>query len=192
MNTITLSPSGGIGACEAGRPRHNWVAFTGYSRTGKDTAALPLIARGFTRRCFGDIIKRRIENQVEDICGFSSFTQVDAEKAIIRPILEWHGDYRYQDVMNEFFIDLARIRGPVVNSRLCRGAEAREWTQRGGIIIRLKKAPYTPHTQWEVTTDMEVSPFVTHELENNSSIEDLHSAVMNITYGQVSHPKVAV
>lgn len=164
-------------------PAPRRVALTGYARSGKDTAALPLIQRGFARRCFGDIIKHQVDNLVKDNLGFSAYTEVDTQKNLIRPLLETWGDVNYAGVMSEFF---AFLPPDSVNTRLCRVEEAREWKRQGGIIVLVQRErngetqPAT--TQWEhdVVQALELSEMIDIVLVNDGSIEDLHATVRDI------------
>jgi hypothetical protein len=153
------------------------IAFTGYARSGKDAGAMPFIQAGFTRRCFGDIIKKQVDGLVKDNMGFSAFTEVDTQKNLIRPLLETWGDVNYAGVMSEFFAFLPQ---DTVNTRLCRVAEAREWRRQGGIIVQLTREhnglAMPPTTTWEydVLWALNASGLVDIVVVNDSSVEDLH------------------
>lgn len=128
----------------------NLIAFTGYARAGKDEAAKVLIENGWKRHAFGDIIKQQIDSLVRQHLGFSAFTEVDAEKRLIRGTLEQWGESNYANVMRAYFDTLPP---KTVNVRLCRAAEAVEWHKREGLIIEIKRRTngewHPPATDWE-------------------------------------------
>ena len=122
------------------------IAFAGYAREGKDAAAQRLIASGWKRCAFGDIIKRQLDPLINHHLGFSAFTEDDTQKKQIRPILEQWGEVNYDGVMREFFDTLP---ARAVNTRLVRLREAKEWMRRGGIILRIRRPGVEPATDWE-------------------------------------------
>jgi hypothetical protein len=122
------------------------IAFAGYAREGKDAAAQRLIASGWKRCAFGDIIKRQLDPLINHHLGFSAFTEDDTQKKQIRPILEQWGEVNYDGVMREFFDTLP---ARAVNTRLVRLREAKEWMRRGGVILRIRRPGVEPATDWE-------------------------------------------
>jgi len=74
------------------------IAFTGLSGCGKDSAAQPLLARGYQRACFGDVIKGIFDAQCRELLGFSAFTEHRPDKEKIRPLLVHGGDVFYDEV----------------------------------------------------------------------------------------------
>jgi len=99
------------------------IALTGYGGCGKDELARPLVAHGYTRRCFGDVIKRQLDPLIREHFGFSAFTSDLAEKAKIRPILEQWGECNYDRVAGEFFDTVPEY---CVNTRISRMGEVEE------------------------------------------------------------------
>ena len=122
------------------------IAFAGYAREGKDAAAQRLIASGWKRCAFVDIIKRQLDPLIKHHLGFSAFTEDDTQKKQIRPILEQWGEVNYDGVMREFFDTLP---ARAVNTRLVRLREAKEWMRRGGVILRIRRPGVEPATDWE-------------------------------------------
>jgi hypothetical protein len=122
------------------------IAFAGYAREGKDAAAQRLIASGWKRCAFGDIIKRQLDPLIKHHLGFSAFTEDDTQKKQIRPILEQWGEVNNDGVMREFFDTLP---ARAVNTRLVRLREAKEWMRRGGVILRIRRPGVEPATDWE-------------------------------------------
>jgi hypothetical protein len=154
----------------------NRIAFCGYSRTGKDTAALPLLVAGYERRAFGDIIKRQIDTLVTHHMGFSAFTTISEEKAKIRRTLESWGEDNYDAILEEFFNELPER---CVNTRLCRVREARRWIEEGGVLVEIARKPNLPHTEWEQRTMVEMRSLglVSKVIHNDSTEAELHRHV---------------
>lgn len=122
------------------------IALTGYGGCGKDELARPLIEHGYTRKCFGDIIKRQMDDLVKRHLGFSAFTTDPEQKARIRPILEQWGECNYEGISQEFFQDLPEY---CVNTRISRLSEIEEWLERGGVVVGVRRPGVTPQTEWE-------------------------------------------
>jgi hypothetical protein len=154
----------------------NLIAFAGFAREGKDAAAAKLVSLGWSRTAFGDIIKRQVDSLVKQHLGFSAFTEIDLEKRKIRPILEQWGEVNYDGVMQEFFGSLPNY---AVNTRLVRLREAKEWIDRGGIILRIRRPGVEPATDWERTRLQELyDGGVIHDtIINDSSLEVLWDRV---------------
>jgi hypothetical protein len=152
------------------------VAFTGVARAGKDEAGRALIADGFVRHCFGDIIKGQLDPFVRQHLGFSAFTENDVQKRQIRTLLESWGDANYDNIMAEYF---ATLPERAVNTRLVRTREAAEWRARGGFIYEIRRPHVSPATQWEslALQDLWMAELVDGVIENNGSPEDLHAKV---------------
>lgn len=154
------------------------IAFTGYARSGKDTAAVPLIERGWQRLCFGDIIKRQVGPLTAQYLGISSRTEDDLEKTIIRPLLETWGEVNYDGVMQEFFRECEKYEC-VVNTRLVRVREANEWRRRGGIIVLIERPGVGPATNWERDMLFQLcdARLIDYRIEN-TTVEHLHKKVL--------------
>jgi hypothetical protein len=154
----------------------NLIALCGYARTGKDEAAKALIADGYHRRCFGDIIKGQIDELVRRHLGFSAFTQDDAQKARIRHILEHWGDANYDGITREFF---ATLPEKCVNTRLVRLREAREWKARGGVILEVRRPGAEACSSWEAANlyKLQEAGVIDAVLNNDGGIAELHAAI---------------
>jgi hypothetical protein len=155
------------------------IAFCGYGREGKDTAAARLLVNGWSKVAFGDIIKAQLDPLIQEHLGFSAFTENDIRKDKIRGVLEQWGESNYDGVMNEFF---SRLKPMSVNTRLVRAREAREWCSRGGIIVRVRRPNTGPRTNWEQERIDELysTGLVTHEVVNDSTPEVLWDQVDSI------------
>jgi hypothetical protein len=156
------------------------IALCGYSRSGKDTAGRALIEDGFIRVCFGDIIKRQLDDLCRFHLGYSAFTEDDSRKAAIRPLLETWGDCNYGGICNEFFDNLPEH---CVNTRLVRLREAKEWVARGGFIVEIAKTSLAPATQWEQVAleELDRAGLIHYTVYNDSTIDDLHAAIRECT-----------
>lgn len=156
------------------------IAFCGYARSGKDEAAKTLITEAaYNRVCFGDIIKKQLDAVVQKHLGFSAFTEVDEEKAQIRPILEQWGEVNYDNIFKYFFEHLPT---PAVNTRLCRIREAREWIARGGILVEVQRPGVGPETQWSFdrVLELHVAGLISHTIINGDSLEALAETVRRV------------
>lgn len=160
------------------------VAFSGYGGTGKDEAARALIALGYQRVCFGDIIKYQLDEVISENLGFSAFTEDRAQKALIRRTLESWGEDNYENIFSLFF---GRLPQKAVNTRIVRLREAQEWKRRGGIIIHIMRPDVNAETPWaeEQVDTLHRSGLIDATIYNSGSIEGLHKAVTWIT---LSHP----
>lgn len=157
----------------------NLVAFTGYARCGKDEAGRALIGAGFVRHCFGDIIKRQLDQFVLQHLGFSAFTEGDQQKRQIRTLLESWGDANYDNIMAEYF---ATLPERAVNTRLVRVREAAEWRARGGFIYEVRRPHVSPATQWESQNlqDLWQAELVDGVIVNSGDVHDLHAKVLRV------------
>lgn len=156
--------------------RHPLIAFTGYARSGKDEAARPLIAAGYKRVAFGDIIKRQLDDIIKQHLGFSAFTEVDAEKKRIRRTLESWGEDNYERIFFEFFDTLPT---PSVNTRLCRATEAREWRSRGGIVVEVRRPGVFAETDRAAAwvEELRNERLIDLTLNNAGNVAELHANV---------------
>ena len=190
------------------------IALTGYSRSGKDTAADHLVSLGYERRAFGDIIKGLVRDagpstfrffrdwlldtgreqaRISEIaygwalvkhCGIDPFTQDDSVKPFLRALLEDYGIYRYDEVTSTFF---STLPAKCVNSRLCRAQEAGEWKKRGGIIVEVVRPGGKPHTDQERrwVEELHEAGLIDTILKNDDSIDRLNRAISLIAAGKV-------
>lgn len=166
-----------VGAIEGGL-KHTRVAFAGYSRCGKDTAAMALIRRGYQRVSFGDIIKADLNGLVKAHLGFSAFTQIDAEKNKIRHLLEHWGDVAYASVFRRFFAEVPLY---AVNTRIVRPAEALAWLELGGVIVYVERPGWHATTQWEQIALDDLKKSVGDRMTtmaNDGTVEDLENKIL--------------
>ena len=106
-----------------------------------------------------------------------TFTENDAEKAVLRPILEHGGDLIYDYVTHEYFrlVDAAWSAGKsVVNPRLVRAREGELWRKRGGEIILIDCLHREAASQWEkdCITQLKRSGHITRVIGNWGTAEE--------------------
>jgi hypothetical protein len=164
---------------------NNLIAFTGYSRVGKDEAAKLLVnEHGYTRLNFGDIIKQQIDPIVRKHMGFSAFTEDTEEKKKIRRTLESWGEDNYDSIFNIYFGILGHYmqkRMLTVNTRLCRSREAIEWHERGGIIVEIVNRRVKPCTPWDIETmeELHSGGHIDLHVVNESDVPTLHGCLLH-------------
>lgn len=158
------------------------IAFVGFGNVGKDEAAKALYLLLFHKCAFGDIIKRQIDPLVQKYFGFSAFTENDGEKARIRPILEQWGEVNYDAITEEFFRNLPER---AVNTRLVRVREARQWKDRGGIIVEIQRPGVGPATDWERDRldELCAAGLIDYTIENDGTPEQLQQKVLDVAFG---------
>ncbi len=154
----------------------NRIAFVGYARAGKDTAAQPLIDAGYTRACFGDIIKGQLQVSVAYHMGISTFTEDDVQKRRIRGLLEQWGEANYDNISKQFFDSLPE---KCVNTRLVRVDEARKWKEVGGEIVLIQRPGFDAATEWERNrlTELEDAGLIDDIVSNARGISDLQRRI---------------
>jgi hypothetical protein len=160
------------------------IAFTGYAGAGKDEAAAPLIAAGWQRRAFGDVIKGIFDALVQEHLGFSAFTADRALKSRIRGLLVHGGEAFYDTVFDTYFHALFtddRLP-PLVNTRLMRLREAVKWKECGGIIIEVVRPGVHAAEPCEAAWLAEISAagHIDHRILNGGTVQALHQAVCAI------------
>ena len=81
-----------------------------------------------------------------------AFTDNDADKKVIRPVLEYGGELVYQHVFDDYFaqVDAALAAGQrIVNTRIATLPEARAWVKRGGVIYEVRRRGVEAASAWE-------------------------------------------
>ncbi len=146
-----------------------WVAFHGYARAGKDTAAQALTRayRGMTRVAFGDFIKADLDPILREYAGISAWTEDPEEKAAIRGVLVAAGYHRYPIYWARFKRHVSRLPR-VVNARVFRLEECRWWVEQGGVIIEIQRPGVGP-----------AEPREAEELERVRRAGLIHTTVVN-------------
>lgn len=166
------------------------IAFAGYAGCGKDTAAQRLIQRGFTRCCFGDIIKLQLLSLVKQHLGFSTFTDDREQKAQIRGLCEQWGEANYDNITELFFRKLPPL---AVNTRIVRLREAKRWVEEGGYIIMIHRIGVYPATTWEADRVDELSAWIRENpgqrgisIRNDGTVFDLLGQVDRVVADRFS------
>ena len=155
------------------------IAFTGYAHSGKDVAAQPLIEHGYTRRAYGDIVKRQCKQLVEENLGIDSHTEDPVQKDHIRPLLETWGELNYDNIAKEYFDGLPEYS---VNTRICHMPEVVRWKEIGGVIVAIDRPGTVPQTQWEERRIKEQLAYecISLIIVNDSSIAKLHEVIATL------------
>lgn len=155
------------------------IAFTGLSGCGKDSAAQPLLARGYQRACFGDVIKGIFDAQCRELLGFSAFTEHRPDKEKIRPLLVHGGDVFYDEVERRFF---GNLPPRCVNTRLLRIREAKQWRALGGVIVEIHRPGLRPAEPEEAAAlaCLRGFGFLDYTVGNTGTLADLHAAITSL------------
>jgi len=160
------------------------IAFTGYAGSGKDEAAVPLIAAEWERRAFGDIIKDIFNPLVRQHLGFSAHTQDRGQKSLIRGLLVHGGEAFYDAVFGRYFHPGFNSPAfhPLVNTRLMRLREAVKWKECGGIIIEVVRPGVEPAEPMEAAwlEEIRAAGHIDHLIVNGGTVQSLHQAVCAI------------
>lgn len=156
------------------------VALCGLSGAGKDEAAKGLLSHHpFWVRCnFGDIIKVELDDAMRKHVGISAFTEIRSQKEQIRPILEQWGECSYERILSKYMAQVGlrvSLGHCVVNTRIMRLKEAKEWKQLGGVIVEIVRPGIVPATQWEAerTRELQESGMIDHAIINDGSPDEL-------------------
>ena len=184
------------------------IALTGAERSGKDAAGLILSQIGLTRYAFGDLIKARIAcapdwqvfrmmdrlQQHPIVPGLSgavargfflirsgaidSFTEDDADKALIRPALEQYGEAFWDELMRDYYQGLPEY---AVNTRLIKDHEAQAWIEHGGVVFEVTRPGKAPLTQWSADrlAELRQAGYVKGTIENKGTLAELTASVLS-------------
>lgn len=153
------------------------IALHGYARTGKDEIGIRLQNRlGLVRVAFGDIIKLQVDPICKRYLGFSAFTTDRTQKAQIREFLVHWGYANYQNILDEL---MKKLPGRCINTRIFALEEAVEWTNKGGVIVEVKRPGVRaaePMEKLELKRCRERN-LIKYVINNNGSLEDLDRKV---------------
>jgi dephospho-CoA kinase len=164
--------------------KHPRIAFVGYSRVGKTTAALALRDIGFVHRDLSDVVKEQLDTLLQRHLNISAFTEVEVEKMVIRPILEAWGKVNRAAIDKAYFAQLPKR---CVCSRLYYPAQAQAWRLLGGLVVELVRSDVVPASIWEVAalSDLEKAELITHRLTNDGTPEELAAKVVALARGEL-------
>ena len=145
---------------------------------------MPLIAAGWERRAFGDVIKDIFDDLVWKHLGFSAHTKDRAQKALIRGLLVHGGEAFYESVFTWYFhADFGWPESTaLVNTRLMRLREAVKWKECGGIIIEVVRPGVKPAEPMEAAwlKQIRAAGHIDHRIVNGGTVQALHQAVCAI------------
>lgn len=182
------------------------IAFCGYSRTGKDTAAQAL--PGFVRRAFADPLKRELQAFLISAYGINPVSCTPEQKEFIRPYLVLHGVKRREKNLMHWvdalattlqYVDTADYHayttpGSVVKLRELENVvitdvryvnECNFIESNGGRVILIIRPGYGPANSEEAESIREIiaSGLVSATIDNSGSVEDLHEKVRKEVLG---------
>jgi hypothetical protein len=156
------------------------IAFAGFARVGKDEAGAVLVANGYKRMAFGDIIKAQLDNLIKEHFGFSAFTTNTAEKTKIRCTLESWGEDNYESILKQFMEQMSKSELPVVNTRIMRAREVIEWKKAGGVVVLVVRPGTAPFGKFETDCMMEILPLIDYTIDNDSDLTALQAKVLDL------------
>ena len=156
------------------------IALTGLPRAGKDEVGKVLVSEGFVRLATGDYAKRACNALINEQYGFSAWVEEDEKKDKIRPRLRKYVDDNYDAIMADIF----RVERPyVVNTRIIRLHEAKDWHDRGGIIWDVRR-PGNMATvnaaEADAYQEIVDSGIIDCDVINDSSLDELHIQVVDL------------
>jgi len=165
------------------------IGFCGYARSGKDTAALALIERGWRRDAFADALKRDAASALMNSLSMGGGSADDF------PWGTMFTDPALKEIFRPFLVEYGRamrhIRSDYWVTRLFRGLDPREShvvtdvrymneveaiRQRGGKVIMVTRPGVGPCNEEERLSFLHVKPDCV--IMNGGSLEDLHAAVV--------------
>lgn len=105
-------------------------------------------------------------------------------KELIRPFLEWLGEWQYDSILYQFFSEL---KVPCVNDRLMRVREAEVWKECGGTIIEIVNPKVAPETKFaeDAMEELWASGLIDHVIRvldapYEAMRDDLHQKVREL------------
>lgn len=176
------------------------LAFTGYGKSGKDTAAMAL--SGFGRRAFADPLKRELQAFLLSAYGIDPMNCTAEQKEFIRPYLVLHGvkrreknplwwieqlaeSIRYVDPMDwhdyttpGMHFKTKELPNVVITD--CRYINEAQWIEsKGGRVILILRPGVAAANDEEAESIREIiaSGLVSQTIDNSGSIEELHEKV---------------
>lgn len=168
------------------------VGFSGYARSGKDTAARALLSRGWTRLAFADALKddlRRMTRRALFEAGTPATDEfLDAwdveNKELVRPLMVEHGRLmRLRDPGHWIRRAEAAMPAGDVAVTDVRYADEVSWIRRrGGIVVEIIRPGVTAANAEEAESLKALSPDTT--VINSRTVEELHRQVLAAVYGR--------
>lgn len=175
------------------------IGLAGYSTSGKDSAADALIAEGYERIAFADVLRDiavaidpyvyEVAEVDEDIFIFRRLSAViqsygwdysKNEFPDVRRLLQRLGTEAGRGILGEnIWVDTAfgRVKTDrVVFTDVRFPNEAEGIKSRGGVVVRIDRPGVGPRHQHPSETSLVNYPF-DHHIENDGTLEDLHQKV---------------
>jgi hypothetical protein len=175
------------------------IGISGVARAGKDTFAsilttqLKAAGKSVDKFAFADALKQDCDDFCKKKLGISAFTQVPAEKLIIRPLLVWYGDAKRKQSNGRYWVDIIERQVKASKADYCLVTDVRydfyekdeiSWVkdERNGVVVHVSRwwfeptnanlmgsidkcGPITMHQK------MFVQPANDHERENDPKVK---------------------
>jgi hypothetical protein len=164
------------------------IGLIGYARSGKDTAAAPLVANGWTRLAFADQLKADIEKAI----GMPVAAMDAQQKEFWRPLLVEYGrlrraqhpDYWIWQVESHMKMNVCP-GDPVVITDVRYLNECHWVLDHGGVLVFVERKGTPPANHEEETSVQKIwfDPRCEHELNvvvNDQSVAHLQDQLMEI------------
>lgn len=159
--------------------QYNWqrIAFTGFAGAGKSEAGRALDTFGYQDVSLGNVGKKYLDPLIQQVFGFSAFTEDRAQKKLIRNTLEWFMEDAFEFLAKEFF---ASIPGKCAATRVLKVKEAQFWREKGHPLIEILKPGVFAVSDFEqrCLEELHEAGVITHQVVNDGTIDDLHNKIL--------------
>lgn len=170
------------------------IGFTGYARSGKDTAAAFLVDRGFKRLAFADALKESLYRlnpvisthgfRVQDVVDRLGWDQVKVDYPEVRSLLQRFGTEVGRDLYGEqFWVD--RVVSQIVPGQdyvitdVRFHNEVQAIRNLGGVVVRISRAGVQAVNSH--VSDSGVDGLIVDSvIVNDGSLSDLREAVLDL------------
>ena len=163
----------------------NVIGISGVARAGKNTFAnilkhkLKEAGMSIEEFAFADALKQDCYDFCQEKLGISSFTQVPAEKLVIRPLLVWYGDAKRKQTNGRYWVDIIDRKVRASTADFCLVTDVRydfyprdeiNWVKDDccGIVVHVSRRLWNKDgvLGWEF-----VPPANDHERENDPKVK---------------------
>jgi hypothetical protein len=160
------------------------IGLCGFAKSGKDTAALVLLDKGWKRIAFADALKADVHSMVTRAAltagaKVPDFTDPEVKERI-RPLYVAYGAYmrtiKPTYWIDRLFADMSLLdEGPVVVTDVRYLNEVNRVQKEGGVIIQISRPGCVPANSEEERSFAEIASFSSNiiPVSNNAGIEDL-------------------
>jgi hypothetical protein len=166
------------------------LGISGNATSGKDTFAniltnrLKAANKTVDRFAFADALKQDCDEFCKTKLGISAFTQVPAEKLLIRPLLVWYGDAKRKQSNGRYWVDIIDQKVKASTADFCLVTDVRydfyptdeiDWVKKecNGLVVHVSrwswKTEEDPHKGFRDYKEY-IPPANDHERENNPKI----------------------